>query len=228
MFRILFFLLLSLSIWAQDSIPNTKELDLNYREDQFYIGITYNILQNKPSGLTQNKFSTGLQFGFLRDMPINKQRTYAFALGAGFTYKAFNQDLLISKDDTGISYSIIEDGFNFDKNKFYFLNVDVPLEFRYRTSTPESHKFFRLYAGFKFSYMLLNQSNFLSNTVDYKISNSNQFTKFQYGVYLATGYNTWNFYAYYGLNPIFVSKAKLNDAPIDLKTLNLGLQFYIL
>lgn len=228
MFRILFFLLLSLSIWAQDTIPNTKELDLNYREDQFYIGITYNILQNKPSGLTQNKFSTGLQFGFLRDMPINKQRTYAFAVGAGFTYQAFNQDLLISKDDTGISYSIIEDGFNFDKNKFYFLNVDVPLEFRYRTSTPESHKFFRLYAGFKLSYMLLNQSNFLSNTVDYKISNSNQFTKFQYGVYLATGYNTWNFYAYYGLNPIFVSNAKLNDAPIDLKTLNLGLQFYIL
>jgi hypothetical protein len=228
MFRILFFLLLSLSIWAQDTIPNTKELDLNYREDQFYIGITYNILQNKPSGLTQNKFSTGLQFGFLRDMPINKQRTYAFAVGAGFTYQAFNQDLLISKDDTEISYSIIEDGFNFDKNKFYFLNVDVPLEFRYRTSTPESHKFFRLYAGFKLSYMLLNQSNFLSNTVDYKISNSNQFTKFQYGVYLATGYNTWNFYAYYGLNPIFVSKAKLNDAPIDLKTLNLGLQFYIL
>ncbi|WP_035656091.1 porin family protein [Flavobacterium filum] len=228
MIRILFFWLLSLSVWAQDTIPYAKKLDLNYREDQFYVGIAYNILQNKPNGLTQNKFSTGLQFGFLRDMPINKQRTYAIAAGAGFTYQSFNQDLLISKGDNGILYSIIEDGFDYNKNKFYFLNVDLPIEFRYRTSTPQSHKFFRLYAGFKLSYMLLNQSNFLSNTIDYKIANSNHFTKFQYGVYLATGYNTWNFYAYYGLNPIFNNKAKLNDSSIDLRTLNLGLQFYIL
>lgn len=228
MFRILFFWLLSLSVWAQDTIPHTKKLDLKYREDQFYVGITYNILQNKPSGLTQNKFSTGLQFGFLRDMPINKQRTYAIAAGAGFTYQSYNQDLLISKEDNAISYSIIEEGFGYNKNKFYFLNVDLPIEFRYRTSTPQSHKFFRLYAGFKLSYMLLNHSKFLSETVDYKISNNNHFTKFQYGVYLATGYNTWNFYAYYGLNPIFNNKAKLNDSSIDLRTLNVGLQFYIL
>lgn len=228
MFRILFFLLFSLSVWAQDTIPFQKKIDFNYREDQFYVGITYNILQNKPSGLSQNKFSTGLHLGFLRDIPINKQRTYAIAVGSGFSYQAYNQDLLISKLDNEISYSLIQDRFVYSKNKFYFLNVDLPIEFRYRTSTPESHKFFRLYTGLKLSYMLMNHSNFMSKSIDYKISNSNHFTKFQYGVYLSTGYNTWNFYAYYGLNPIFNNKAKLNDTSIDLSTLNVGLQFYIL
>lgn len=228
MFKILFFYLFSFPVWAQDTIHHTKKLDLNYREDQFYVGITYNILQNKPSGLTQNKFSTGLQFGFLRDMPINEQRNYAIAVGPGFSYQSYNQDLLISKTNNELSYSIIEDGLNYDKNKFYFLNFDLPIEFRYRTSTPHSHKFFRLYTGFKLSYMLLNHSNFLSNTINYKISNNNHFTKFQYGLYLATGYNSWNFYAYYGLNPILNDKAKLNNSSIDLTTLNVGLQFYIL
>lgn len=228
MFKILFICLFSFSVWAQDTIPYTKKLDLNYREDQFYIGITYNLLQNKPSGLTQNKFSTGLQAGFLRDFPINKKRTYALATGFGFTYQAFNQDLIISKSTNGYNYSIIESNNIYSKNKFYFLNLDLPIEFRYRRSTPESHKFFRLYTGFKLSYMIHNQSVFLSSTINHKIQNNPDFNSFQYGVYLATGYNTWNFYVYYGLNPIFNNNATLNNRPMDLNVMNLGLQFYIL
>ena len=51
----------------QDSIPQ----DLNYREDQFYISVTYNFLNNKPNGVSQQGFSSGFHGGFLRDIPIN-------------------------------------------------------------------------------------------------------------------------------------------------------------
>ena len=48
----------------------------------------------------------------------------------------------------------------------------------------------------------------------------------QYGVYLAFGFNTWNPYIYYGLNPIFdKNKTTLEN---NVTALNIGLKFYIL
>jgi hypothetical protein len=213
---------------AQDTLYYEKKIDSLYREDQFYFGVTYNVLQNKPSEVSQDGFSTGLHFGFLRDMPINKNRTFALAVGLGMAYQSYNQNLLISNINEGFSYTIIEPDVSFKKNQFSFVNIDLPIEFRWRTSTPESHKFFRLYTGFKLSYMIFNHSRFISNSGDIKINNNSQFNTLQYGVYLATGYNTWNFYANYGFNSIFKPEAKFEGRSMQLSTLNLGLQFYIL
>jgi hypothetical protein len=224
----IFMLFFSCSLFAQDTLYFEKKIDSLYREDQFYFGVTYNVLQNRPRGVSQDGFSTGLHFGFLRDMPINKSRTFAVAAGFGLAYQAYNQNLLISNLNNNFTYSVIDRDISFKKNQFSFINVDLPIEFRWRTSTPESHKFFRLYTGFKLSYMIFNDSRFISNTGDLKINNNKQFNEFQYGVYLATGYNTWNFYAYYGFNTIFKSEAKFDGRPLELSTLNLGLQFYIL
>ncbi len=224
----LFIFFFSCGMLAQDTLYYEKKIDSLYREDQFYFGFAYNVLQNKPSGISQDGFSTGLHFGFLRDMPINKNRTFAVAAGVGLAYQAYNQNLLISNANDSFTYSAIDSDVSFKKNQFSFINVDLPIEVRWRTSTPESHKFFRLYSGFKVSYMLFNNSRVISSSGDIKINNNKQFNAFQYGVYLATGYNTWNFYAYYGFNTIFKSEARFDGRPMELSTLNLGLQFYIL
>ncbi|WP_321539896.1 outer membrane beta-barrel protein [Flavobacterium piscinae] len=176
----------------------------------------------------QDGFSTGLHLGFLRDMPINKNRTMAVAVGFGFAYQAYNQNLLISKNENTYTFTRIDNDVAYKKNQFSFINFDLPIELRWRTSTPESHKFFRLYTGIKLSYMLYNNSRFIASEGNIKINNNENFNAFQYGVYLATGYNTWNFYAYYGLNTIFKSEAKFEGRAMELSTLNLGLQFYIL
>lgn len=224
----LFMFFFSCTLLAQDTLYYEKKIDSLYREDQFYFGFAYNVLQNKPSGITQDGFSAGLHLGFLRDMPINKSRTFAVATGLGIAYQAYNQNLLISNTDDNFTYTAIDNNISFNKNQFSFVNLDLPIEFRWRTSIPDSHKFFRLYTGFKLSYMLYNNSRFISSAGDIKINNNKQFNAFQYGVYLATGYNTWNFYAYYGLNTIFKSDAKFDGRPMELSSLNLGLQFYIL
>ena len=49
---------------------NEFVVDSLYREDQFYAGVTYNLLGKMPSGLSQNGFSSGFYFGFIRDMPV--------------------------------------------------------------------------------------------------------------------------------------------------------------
>ena len=209
-----------------ETVPENK-VDSLYREDQFYFGITYNILRDKPSRLSQSKFSSGLSLGFLRDMPINKDRTVAIASGIGFTYNNFNQNLAIASVGDNRVYNYIDAETTYKKNKFSLLSIDVPLEFRWRTSTYASHKFWRIYGGFKLSYLLYDRSVFDGPEGKMIVSGNDDFNKIQYGTYISAGYNTINLYAYYGLNSVFKS-AQVNGEPVNTKALNIGVVFYIL
>jgi hypothetical protein len=226
------FLLLSVfNVFSQESetsqdVPKVK-IDSLYREDQFYFGFTYNSIQQKPTDLSQDKLSTGFSVGFLRDMPVNKRRTIAIASGIGFSYNNFNQNLAISLVNQKPAYAIIDPNTVFDKNKFSQLLVDVPIELRWRTSTYESHKFWRIYGGFKLSYLVYDKSVFSDAQGKVVITGNKDFNKVLYGAYVSAGYNSVNVYAYYGLNPLFKS-AKINGEAIAMKTLNIGVIFYIL
>ncbi|WP_298118450.1 porin family protein [Flavobacterium sp.] len=220
------FFLFGLSVFAQEKTVDFDAVDSLYREDQFYFGLTYNKLQNTPSGLSQNKFSSGISVGFLRDMPINKARTWAIALGLGYSLNNYNDNLFINNSDAENLY-FTDSSVIFDKNKLSLHFVDVPLEVRWRNSTPESHKFWRVYTGFKVSYLIYDRYKFTGEDGKIIITGNKDLNKIHYGTYVAMGWNTWNFYAYYGLNPLFKS-TKIAGKDLDMNTLNLGLMFYIL
>ncbi|WPR72492.1 porin family protein [Flavobacterium sp. NG2] len=224
------YLLSFFSLAAQEEIKTQKSpiiaVDSLYREDQFYFGFTYNTLQNKPDQLAQNKFSTGFSAGFLRDMPVNKARTVAIAPGLGITYNNYIQNLSIQENGSDIDYSIFTTT-DYSKNRLSQLFIDIPIEFRWRTSTYTSYKFWRVHGGVKFSYLVYDRYIYKNGNEKTIITQNPDYNKLQYGVYLATGYNTFNLYAYYGLNSLFKS-AQIEGNKIDMSTLNLGLIFYIL
>lgn len=225
-FTILLFFVFGVSL-AQDSL--VVELDDRYREDQFYASITYNLLNNLPDNLSQNEFSTGFHLGFIRDMPINSERTWALGLGLGISSNSYNQNLIITENQGSVDFSISNDDFsNITKNKFTTYLIDIPLELRWRTSTATDYKFWRIYTGFKFSYLVYNSTKLRSEFTNINLSNLDAFNTFQYGLTLSAGYGTWNFHVYYGLNPIFDDSSQLNGEPIDLKAIKIGLIFYIL
>jgi hypothetical protein len=214
------------SIMGQDSIIN--EADNLYREDQFYVGVTYNLLGNMPQRMSQNGFSSGFHLGFIRDMPINKSRTLAFGLGLGYSANSFNQNLLISKDQQGVfNYEFLESA-SFTKNKFSMHLVEIPFEFRWRSSTTDSYKFWRIYSGFKLGYIFASATKFDGSPQNIKLKSIDAFEKIQYGFTLSVGYNTWNAYLYYALNPIFKDEAKIDGESIDINAIKIGLMFYIL
>ena len=106
-YSIILFLFFSTLIFGQTSVKDTTSIDYEYREDQFYISFTYNLLGKKLDGISQSGFSSGFHVGFLRDMPINKKRNVAIGLGLGFSSNSYNQNLLIEKNnDQEIEYSI--------------------------------------------------------------------------------------------------------------------------
>ena len=221
------FIFLSFSFIFAQSVPDFEAVDSLYREDQFYIGVTYNTLQKRPAGVLQNKFTPSFSIGFLRDMPINKARNKAFAAGLGYSWNNYNQNILISENNGKPEYNLIQDGTLFDKNKLSLHSIDIPIEYRWRTSVPETHKFWRIYTGLKLSYLFYTQSKYEDSQTSYSVIGNPNINKFQYGTYLSVGYNTVNFYVYYGLNSIFKS-AVLNGKSIDVNTLNFGFMFYVL
>ncbi|WP_347050112.1 porin family protein [Flavobacterium olei] len=226
------FLLTCFYSFAQNEIkPEIKPLvkiDSLYREDQFYFSITYNMFTDVPENFKQNKFSLGLSGGFLRDMPLNKTRTVAIAAGLGLSYQNYYQNINISQDANGaLIYGVNSYG-EFVSNRYRQYSVELPIEFRWRNSTFESSKFWRLYAGIKMSYVFSNSSILDDGEKTYKINNNPDINKFQYGPYLSAGYNTWNLYVYYGLNPLFKSATTLSGEKLNVRTLNAGLIFYIL
>lgn len=235
---LLFFLLPIFTIYAQETensfsnqIVNDslKVVDKKYREDQFYVSVTYNLLGNKPDGVSQNGFSSGFHFGFIRDMPLNDRRNFAVGLGLGFSTNSFNQTLLISENNDSYDYTVLND-IAFSKNKFTTYLVEIPFEFRWRTSSAKEFDFWRIYSGFKLGYVLYNSSKFRGSPNDISLTNIGDLNKFQLGLTLSAGYSNVNFHLYYALNDIFDSNAIVNGSEenVAMNAIKIGLIFYIL
>ncbi len=227
----LFFLFFTITQGFGQEIKNDSlkiEVDSLYREDQFYCGFSFNLMQNKPQGYQSSKISPSFTAGFLRDMPINKPRTKAIAVGLGLTYNKFAHDLIVLENDGKTQYFTPRSDQSFDKNKLELVTLDLPLELRWRTSTPQSHQFFRIYTGLKLSYLVFSKSKYVDAEKTVVIFGNQDLTKLKTSAYIAFGYNTWNGYVSYGFSPIFNSKAKLNEDTIKLNNLAFGVLFYIL
>ena len=217
------------SSYSQEQDAESLEYDTNYKEDQFYIGVTYNLLTQKPSGVSQSGFSSGFHFGFIKDMPINKNRNIAIGVGLGASINSFNQNMLIDKIDDKYVYSVLDENITpYSKNKFTHYLIEAPIEFRWRTSTPSEYKFWRVYTGIKLGYLISNSSKFISNSNTVKLNNISDFNKFQYGFTLSAGYNTWNVHLYYALNTIFNNDAEISNEGLNMTAVKIGLIFYLL
>ena len=221
------------SSYAQDDILEQKEkeivLDSLYREDQFYIGFTFNLLLNTPSTVSQSGFSGGFHIGYTRDMPVNKKRNVAIGLGLGYSINTYGQNLFIGEEE-GTEQSIFNSlaDVDFDKNRFTTHLVEAPLEFRWRTSVPETHKFWRIYTGFRLGYLYYFNSNFEQpgNTVEQ--TRVDELNRFRVGATFTFGWNTFNFHFYYSLNSLFNDNALINNEEVGFNVAKIGLLFYIL
>ena len=149
-------------------------------------------------------------------------------MNRGFFYDSFNQNLVISEGEQGMFNYNIVDNTTFTKNKFSMHLLEVPFEFRWRTSTPDSYKFWRIYTGIKLGYVFTTTSKFNSSMQDIELKNINDFEKVQYALTLSVGYSTWNAYLYYALNPIIKNEAKVDGESLDINAIKIGLIFYIL
>lgn len=224
---VLIFLSLVTSLYAQEDI-NAQNPDTQYLEDQFYLGTTFNILFEEPDGVTQRNLSYGLMGGFIKDIPVNAQRNVGFGIGLGYAINSYYTNLRATETATGIEYSIIGNDVNFKRNKIETHSIEMPIEFRWRTSDPISYRFWRIYGGVKLSYVFSGRSKFVSDTEKIAFSNGDV-RSFQYGLMLNIGYSSFNIHAYYSLQDLMNAGVTTVDGDrLGLVPFNIGLIFYIL
>lgn len=201
-----------------------------YLEDQFYVGLTYDYLISKASSVVQHNFSRGIHMGFLRDIPMNERRNRGLAIGLGYSYDLVYSNIVAFSDDNVIEYNIAKSlsDLNISKNYFETHTLELPIEFRWRTSTPESHKFWRIYSGVKLGYTFGARNLFKRNEITLSFNNSDLKNQWQFKVFTAFGYNTWNFFIQYNLLPILKDAQTKDQTSLNSSLLQMGLMFYIL
>lgn len=210
-----------------DSVPTV--IDSLYREDQFYVGLTFHLLQDLPESVSQSGFSGGLHLGFIRDFPLNERRNIALGAGLGWSFNSYGQELFIGEDanNNTIFRNLNTGDIEYDSNRFTTQLIEAPIEFRWRTSTPDSYKFWRVYTGLRLGYVYKFQSAFKQGDNQVTQTDVPELERFRIGTTFTFGYSTFNFHVYYSLNPFF-KDAKLGDTDIGITTFKVGLMFYIL
>lgn len=203
--------------------------DNRYLEDQFYMGVTYNLLLSKPEGAEQRNLPYGLQLGYIKDIPLNESRNIGLGIGLGYAVNTYYTNILATEDiNRDVIYSLNTD-VEFKRSKIETHLIELPLEFRWRTSTADEYKFWRVYAGAKLGYVFGARSKFV--TEGSKTSFSNVDIKdVHYGLTFSFGYNTWNIHMYYQLNKLFNDGVVIGDSldRINVRPLRIGVVFYIL
>lgn len=215
---VLFFL--SINIYAQ---KDSLQVGDSYWEDQLYINVSYNILDNQPEEVSKSGFSFGFSGGYIKDIPFVKSGKIAFGIGLGYGFDSYNHRLKVVEGEPANFQ--IDNGIT--NNKLVLHNIEIPVQFRWRSSTVNTYSFWRFYTGIKLSYNISNNFTYDEAGIKIDISNFTEYNKFQTGLILSAGYGTFNFHMYYGLTPIF-KNASLNGNKIDTNIIRFGLSFYLL
>jgi len=218
-----FFLLISsiLSAQSNDTVKSTR-----YLEDQIYVGLSIISLTNTPNDIAQNGLSNGFELGFIKDIPLSRKGNFAFGLGLGYGRNTYFQNIKIEEINAITQFQIAEAGFK--NNKFSMHTIDLPFEIRWRTSTIDKYKFWRVYAGTKLSYVFASNAKYKESGNTIKVKGISEINDLQFGLKLAVGYGTWNFNFYYGLTDLFSSANLDQVTPIEMRDFKIGLIFYIL
>ena len=195
-----------------------------YREDQIYFSLYYNSLGSELDNFKENKFSSSFNIGFIRDIPISKSGKFALGLGVGYGTNSFNNNMKLSSNNQSL-YELLSNRDAPTKNTFNFSEIQFPLEIRWRNSSPSNYKFWRIYAGLKYSKVIQSVFKHDSSSEKYKSTNL-PINLDQLGLTLNIGYNTWNIGLYKSLRPFF--NKNIQSLPQELEQFKVGLIFYIL
>jgi len=224
------FLLLVLSLTFSglrgQALDTIQIVDDKYLEDQFYAGVSYNFLTNRPENVELRNLSYSIQLGFIKDIPLNAKRNFGIGLGLGYAANSYYSNIGATEESGLITYEILN-AEDFDRSKFETHSLDFPFEVRWRTSNAIDYKFWRVYAGFKASYLFSRRSRRVLNREALSFSNSD-IEQWQYGLTLNFGYNTWNIHLFYSLNNLLAETATLEESVIAIKPLRVSIIFYIL
>jgi hypothetical protein len=194
-------------------------VDERYLEDQFYFNLTYISLLNTPPPISQSGFSFGLGGGFIKDFPLNARRNVALGAGLGYGFNNYYFNVRFNKETEEGEETVVLN------SKFMLHMLELPIELRFRTSTPTRYRFWRFYPGLKISYVFYENLS-QDRDPDFDVGETVQPNELLYGLTFSGGFNKWNVHVYYGLNDL-LTNTRENDYDFNITDFRIGLVFYV-
>lgn len=214
--------LFSFCLFAQENLSNENK----YYEDQFYVGLQYNSLIRSTKGIENNGVPYSFEAGFIKDIPFNQQRNIGLGLGIGYSYDVLRPSISITENNSKFEFAIDE---NATAYRYETHNLEVPFEFRWRTSTATTYSFWRIYTGASFIYSFKNEVSLNAKNASTSFSDIDALNKINYTLYSSIGYGTWNFHIkYYLKSPFKNTITTLDNQKLNFNQLKIGVMFYIL
>ena len=214
---------ISFTMIAQDSIQSSN---LSYKEDQWYASISFLLANESIDGFRFNGISQAFSLGFIRDFSLYQDSDKALGLGLGYGISNYGSNLgVVKKGSSKYQFNLIENILLASKNRLISHFIEVPIEYRWRTSTASSYAFWRVYAGYVFRY------NFFSKSKPFTGDSTalDEVRPLSHALKLSAGYNTWNIYVEYSLSPYFKKETQTDlGVPMELNQIKVGLIFYFL
>ena len=192
----------------------------SYFEDQFYLGLSYNSLGGKVDEFKENKFSYSINYGFIKDIPFSKNGKYALGIGLGFSHNSLNNNLKFNNQN----FEFIQNLGSTNINRYNYTELQIPFEIRWRNSSIDNYKFWRIYNCLRYSRIIQSKYIYKNDALATEIDDF-PINKGQIGLTLNIGFNTWNISVYQSLNPFF--SEGINSDILDFKQFRLGFIFYV-
>lgn len=219
--------------YAQDNESLVRNLvrgkGENYLDDQLYVALSYNVLTSMPSGMKTYSFPNTMSLGYVRDIPLNKRRNIGLGAGVGFSFHSYYTNLSMTKDAQGVPHIALMESDQYKSNRFSMQTLDIPLQIRFRGSSAEKYRFWRVYAGATASWVIRSYSTLNDGNLKARYYNLPYLNKWLFTANLHVGYGKFTLKADYTINSLFQSSRVGEIAGLDdVRSLNVGLLVYLL
>jgi hypothetical protein len=196
-------LLLSVNLFAQDTIPKVKVPAIPLREDQLIINLTLDNWSGLPSNVESKPFrSRGFSFLLMTDK-VNNSGNLGIGAGVGFMSQNVHTDAYIADTGSASFLSPIPDSMKYEINKLSSNYITAALELRIRSNENGRGERFKLNIGMIAGFLVQSHVKYEDKYGKLKTYDIAHLNKFQYGVEARLGYNNVALFGYYSLVPVF-------------------------
>lgn len=196
-----------LPLGAQTAQPEKPKQDKPVIiRDRFMFDIFQTFWVGAPVKINPMKFNPGFNISAMWDFKLPNKSPLSFGLGLGFTYYTQFSDAVFKANTSNVmQYFVIPEEIDFSTNKITYANINIPLEFRYRHSNGfkiSAGVRLGLTTGISYRYKGLDPSG-TGVKLNYKSFEIYNKEKFNFDVYLRTGWKAVGIYACYQVTHLF-------------------------
>ena len=187
--------------------------------DRLIMDIYHTFWMNMPTEVAHMKFDPGFTVSAIWDFKI-KNKPIAIGLGVGVTYNTQYSNALLQydKESGNMKYYLLPEDIKYNLLKMNYLNVNVPLEFRYRH--PNGFKFS---VGVRAGYIAEISQKYKgdnpatpSDTLRYKYLNVQNKRKYNIDVYARIGWKFVDVYYCFQPTPLFADTKGPKITPMSV------------